>query len=368
VDASLLWNTWRTLQQYYIEPKALKEQSMLYGAVSGMVQGVGDPYTVFMTPKEDVDFRHSMEGQLEGIGAELSLKEGFVTVVAPLKGSPAEKAGIVPDDIIGEVDGLSIENLSLQEVVQKVRGPQGSKVILTIYHVGQEPREVTIIRDAIHVPSVESKILKTQTGSLGYVALNQFGDSTMQEATDALASFKKENIKGIIIDLRFNGGGYLEGAVELVSMFLKEGTVVTVERREQQPIVHEAYGAPIYPDMPLVVLINQGTASASEITAGALQDWKRATIVGMKSYGKGTVQEIVDLSGGASLRVTVAQWLTPKGKNLGKEGVTPDIIIDRTSEDARANKDPQLTAAERWLLEGKNMAKSSAKSSAGLVK
>lgn len=369
-DMSLLWETWRTLQKYYIQPNDLKTNNMVYGAVQGMVQGVGDPYTVFMTPTQDTDFKQSLDGKLEGIGAELADRNGMIVVVSPLKGSPAEKAGLLPNDVVVKVDGNTIEGQTLQQVVQKIRGTRGTKVKLLLYHEGQNPREVTIVRDAIHIPSVESKILKTQTGSLGYVALNQFGDTTIDEVRTALADFKKgkEPLKGLIIDLRYNGGGYLEGAVDLVSMFLKKGVIVSVQERSGAPAVHEAYGAPLYPDIPLVVLINEGTASASEITAGALQDWNRAKIIGVKSYGKGTVQEIIGLPGGASLRVTIAHWLTPKGKNLGKEGVMPDINVERTVEDAKAERDPQLTAAERWLLEKKDMSKMMSSSSSSSSK
>jgi carboxyl-terminal processing protease len=363
VDVSLLWDTWRALQQFYIEPSELKQQEMLYGAAQGLVKGVGDPYTVFMTPVEDQDFRDSLGGNLEGIGAELAEKDGLITVVAPLKGSPAEKSGIMPEDIIAEVNGESTEGWDLQQAVSKIRGPRGTQVKLLIYHAGRDPHEVTITRDAIRIPSVESKVLQTQTGAIGYVSLNQFGDNTMAEVREALTGFKEQPIKGIIVDLRFNGGGYLEGSVELVSMFLKKGTVVTVERRDEKPLVHEAYGSPIYPDIPLVILINQGTASTSEITAGALQDWGRATVVGMESYGKGTVQEIIDLPGGAGLRVTVARWLTPKGRNLAKEGVEPDIVIDRSVEDVQAGRDPQLEAAEMWVLEKKDVTKMGGSSS-----
>jgi carboxyl-terminal processing protease len=364
VDMSLLWRTWKLLLDNYVDPRKLQTQPMVYGAVEGLVRGVGDPYTVFMTPEEDTDFREGLAGNLEGIGAELSLDDGVVRIERPLKGSPAEKAGLLPRDIIGQVNGESIADLTLTEVVRRIRGPKGTSVRLLLGREGRsEPFEVTIVRQEIHVPSVESKTIGGANGTVGYIALNQFGDTSIDELRDELQTLKKQNLKGLILDLRGNGGGYLDGAVELVSMFLGEGNVVSVEHRKNPPEQHYVSGNPLWPDIPLVVLQNEGTASASEITAGALQDYGRATIVGRTSFGKGTVQEIISLGGGASLRVTVARWLTPKGKDLGKEGVHPDIDVELTPEDAQAKKDPQLDAATQWLLTGKKPASGAAGSS-----
>ena len=228
-------------------------------------------------------------------------------------------------------------------------------MLLTILRESEmNPKQLTIVRDDINIPSVESEVLKTQSGSLGYIALNQFGDNSVEEFKEALEAFQRTPVGGLIVDLRFNGGGYLEGAVDVASLFLPRGKIVSVQRRGTDLEHHYAYGRPLFPDKPLVVLINQGSASASEIVAGALQDHKRATIIGMKSFGKGTVQEVVDLPGGSSLRVTTARWLTPEGKNLGKEGVHPDIIVDRSAEDFEKERDPQLDAAKEWLLDGED--------------
>lgn len=350
VDLSLLWSVWRLLSRHYVSPEKLETRTMVYGAVSGLVSAIGDPYTLFMTPQDMKVFENALSGTLEGIGAQLDLKEGKVTVVAPLKGSPAEKAGLRTHDIIVSVDGKSLEGLGLEGVVSLIRGPKGTTVMLSVL---REPSPVpvllTVTRDAIHIPSVESKILVTSSGSLGYVALNQFGDDSVAELKKAILEFPEKDLKGVVLDLRFNGGGYLEGATDIVSMFLKSGTVVTVARRDTVPEVYRVNGSPILPDIPLVVLINGGSASASEITAGALQDSKRATIIGTQSFGKGTVQEIIELPGGSSLRVTTAHWLTPSGHDLGKKGVMPDIVVDRTVEQYEQAYDPQLLAAEAWL-------------------
>ncbi|MSR67633.1 S41 family peptidase [Candidatus Peribacteria bacterium] len=352
VDITLFWSVWRLLSKHYIEPEKLETKSMVFGAVSGMVSAIGDPYTLFMTPQDTKIFESALSGTLEGIGAQLDLKDRQVLVVAPIKGSPAEKAGLQPKDLIVSVDGKSVEGMALENVVSMIRGPKGTFVTLEVKRASTVAMiTITVVRDAIHIPSVESKVIATATGSIGYVALNQFGDDSVAELKKAISSFPKEGLKGVVLDLRFNGGGYLEGAVDLVSMFLEVGDVVTVEHRENEPEIHRVTGSSILPDMPLVVLINGGSASASEIAAGALQDHKRAKIIGTQSFGKGTVQEIIELPGGSSLRVTVAHWLTPAGQDLGKKGVTPDIVVDRTVEQYQSGYDPQLLAAEVWLTE-----------------
>lgn len=359
VDLALFWGVWRLLLKHYISPEELQTTPLLFGAIEGLVRAVGDPYTVFMTPSQNKDFHDSLEGKLQGIGAELTFRDGVIVVVAPLKGSPAAGAGILPEDIITHVDKQDIAGMSLQDVVQRIRGKKGTTVELTVVRPGTyDPLTFTIVREEIHIPSIETKTLETSTGSLAYIALNQFGDGSIEEFKGALQSFDGKDVRGLILDLRNNGGGYLEGAVELVSLFLRKGKVVSVERREiDEPEHHYVYGRPLVPDLALVVLINQGSASASEIVAGALQDHKRATVIGMKSFGKGTVQEVLDLPGGSSVRVTTARWLTPLGKNLGKEGVHPDIVVERTAADFEADRDPQLRAAEEWLLDHEDVTK-----------
>ncbi|MBU2213574.1 S41 family peptidase [Patescibacteria group bacterium] len=353
VDLSLLWGVWRMLLKHYIHEEQLNPPDMIYGAVGGLVRAVGDPYTTFMTPTENKQFTQSLQGVLEGIGAELTMRDGMVVVIAPLKGSPASKAGLEPEDIIVAVDEVDIEGETLHQVVQRIRGPKGSKVTLSIEREeAPDLIDITITRASISVPSVEYEIKETATGSIGYIQLNQFGEDSVKEVKNALKDLRDEDIQGLIIDVRFNGGGYLEGAVDMASMFLKEGKVVTVERRNGEPSNHYVSGRPSDPDIPLVVLINEGSASASEILAGALQDAGRATVIGKQSFGKGTVQEVFDLPGNASVRITVARWLTPSGRDLGKEGVIPDIDVDRTREQISDLEDPQLDAAMELLLEG----------------
>ncbi len=358
VNPAIMWGVWRLLQKNYITPERLKTQEMLYGAVGGLVAALGDPYTVFMTPSENDDFHESLQGKLEGIGAELTLREGDVIVVAPLKGSPASEAGLQPEDIIVKVNDKEVEGQTLAKVVEQIRGPKGTSVRLSILRSGEdELLDINIVRDEIKVPSVEFEVKKTATGSVGYIALNQFGDGSVDEVRRALESFEGEDIAALVFDVRYNGGGYLEGAVELSSFFLKDGKVVSVQRRSGDPVHHYVSGHVLEADLPVAVLVNEGSASASEIFAGALQDHKRATIIGKKSFGKGTVQEVFDLPGGSSIRITTAKWLTPNGRDLGSEGIIPDIDIDRTREDREKKRDPQLDAALEWLLDGEDVTK-----------
>lgn len=346
VDITLMWSVWRLLINHYIDPHKLQSTTLLYGAVQGLVAAVGDPYTSFMPPKEDKEFKESLDGTLEGIGAELTQKDGNVVVVAPLKGSPAETAGLMPDDMITMVDGVALKDISLADAVGKIRGPKGSTVKLTIERkTVTEPMEISIVRDAIKVPSTEFSIKEYKGNTIGYIALNRFGDTTTEEVRKEVTEFMKKKVNGVIFDVRFNGGGYLDKAVDLASIFMKQGKVVTVARRGGDDTNYYVTGKPIAGDVPLIVLINEGSASASEILAGALQDNKRATIIGKKSFGKGTVQEVFDLPGGTSVRITTARWLTPNGRDLGKEGVHPDIEVDRTKEQMQAKEDPQLDKA-----------------------
>jgi carboxyl-terminal processing protease len=353
LDLALLEGIWRLLEKHYIKPEKLEVQPMLFGAAIGMVNAVGDRYTTFMTPVKNTNFQQNLQGRLEGIGAELTMKEDKVVVVAPLKGSPAIRAGLRPDDIIAAVDGTDVTGENLAQVVKRIRGPRGTEVILTIVREGApEPFDIPIVRDVITVPSAEGEVKETASGSIGYISINQFGEATARELEAAQREFIDQELKGIILDVRFNGGGYLERAVEIVSMFLQQGKVVSVVRREGEPEHHYVNGRPLDDKTPMAVLINEGSASASEILAGALKDANRATIVGKQSFGKGTIQEIFELPGGSSIRITTARWLTPNGTDLSEAGILPDIDVERTQEQIQENMDPQLDAAMDWLLRG----------------
>ncbi|MCK5019763.1 MAG: S41 family peptidase, partial [Candidatus Peribacteraceae bacterium] len=333
-------------------------QPMLFGAAAGLVHAVGDPYTSFMTPNQNEDFHISLQGKLEGIGAQLTMRENMIVVIAPMKGSPAQDAGLLPEDIIVVVDDEDITGEDLNQVVNRIRGPRGTKVVLGVIRKGvDEIVSVSITRDEIKIPSTEYSVKDTASGSIGIITINQFGDSTTRDTEKALRSILKEDdLIGVILDVRFNGGGYLERAVEMVSLFVQQGEVVSVVRMGEEAERHFVNGRPLSTDIPLVILVNEGSASASEILAGALQDHDRAEIIGKKTFGKGTVQEIFELPGGSSLRITIAKWHTPNGRDLSKEGIDPDKEVERTMENINAGEDPQMEAAVDYFM-GKTMEK-----------
>lgn len=350
VNLAVFWDVWNILTKFYVDPHKLNSQEMVYGAVKGMVASLGDPYTVFMTPEENREFQDVLEGHLQGIGAELTLRDGMLMVVSPLKGSPAQAAGLQPEDVIYTIDGEDTSEMSLEQAVMKIRGEKGTSVKLGILRKSsKDPIELEIVRNDINVNSVEWKM----KGGIALIEINQFGDSTKEEFSKAVSAILTQNPKGVVLDLRFNGGGYLGSAVDILSEFVERDKVVTIKKRnsEEDETIYANDHARML-NLPLVVLINKGSASASEIVAGAIQDLDRGTLVGEESFGKGTVQEVQNLIGGASLRVTIAKWFTPKGQNINETGITPDVVVERTEEDYNADRDPQLEKALEILNKG----------------
>ncbi len=347
INMQIFWDAWNVLSSNYVDPHSLVTEDMIFGAIKGMVASVKDPYTSFMTPKENREFQESMQGHLEGIGAELTLKNGMITVISPLRNSPAQKAGLQPEDIIYEVDGTTTEDMTLEQAVMKIRGEKGSVVILTVLRRDySEPLKIRITRDMININSIDWNI----EGDIAIIEINQFGDTTKQEFSKAISEILLQRPKGVVLDLRYNGGGYLDGAIDITSEFLEKEKVVTIKKRnpEEDEIIY-VNGQARMANLPLVILINKGSASASEIVAGAIQDNNRGTIIGVESFGKGTVQSVENLIGGSSLRVTIAKWFTPNDQNINESGITPDIIVERTIEDIEAGKDPQLKRAIEYL-------------------
>ena len=347
VNMEVFWDTWNILSANYVDPHSLVTEEMMYGAIKGMVASIHDPYTNFMTPKENKEFRESLQGHLQGIGAELTLKNGMLTVISPLKGSPAQKAGIQPEDIIYMINGETTDDLILEQAVLKIRGEKGTAVNLTIIRKGyREPIEMTIIRDDINVNSIDWEM----NGDIAIIEINQFGDTTNNEFSKAISAILAKRPKGVVLDLRYNGGGYLDGAIDIVSEFLEKEKVVTIKKRnpEEDEMIY-VNGQARMINIPLAVLINKGSASASEIVAGAIQDHNRGIVIGENSFGKGTVQTVENLIGGSSLRVTIAKWFTPNDQNINETGITPDIVIERTTEDFDHNRDPQMTKALEYL-------------------
>ena len=343
VNMQLFWDTWNILSGRYVDPHILDSQKMIFGAIKGMVDALEDPYTIFMTPKENKDFQDVLSGTLEGIGAELTIRNGMLTIISPLKGSPAKKAGLQPEDVIYAVDGELVGEMTFEEAVLRIRGEKGTQVTLTILRQGeQEPIDITITRDTINIESVTWEM----KNGIAIIEINQFGTNTRWEFSKIINEILNSRPKGIILDLRYNGGGYLDGAIDIVSEFIEKGKVVTIKKRnpEEDEVIY-VNGQARMANQPLVVLINKGSASASEIVAGAIQDHERGTVIGVNSFGKGTVQEVENLIGGSSLRLTVAKWFTPDDINISETGITPDVIVELDADDLENGDDPQLQAA-----------------------
>lgn len=312
------------------------------GLKKGLVAASGDPYTEYMPVSEAKEFSEQLSGSFEGIGAELGKDKDAVIIVAPIAETPAAKAGLRPKDIIAKINGKNAIGLSIDEARTKIRGPKGSVVTLSIIRENKE-LELKITRDTITIASVETKTLD---GNVGYIKISRFGDDTYGLAKKAADTFAAQKVSGVILDLRGNPGGYLESAVNVSGLWLPEGKTVLQEKRGGAVIkTFTARGNTVLGNVQTVVLIDEGSASASEITAGALRDNGVATLLGVKSFGKGSVQEPQELQDGSLLKVTVARWFTPKGKNIDKEGITPDQTVERSVADFDAGRDPQLDAA-----------------------
>ncbi len=319
----------------------LDVNKLMDGLKQGLVAASGDPYTEYMSASEAKEFEEQLSGTFEGIGAELGKDKDAVIVVAPLADTPAQKAGLKPKDIIAEIDGKDALGMSVDAAKSKIRGAAGTKVDLTIIR-GSDKLKFTITRDTINVASVEHKILP---GNIGSITVSRFSDDTTALVRKAANEFKDAGVKGVILDLRGNPGGYLDAAVGVSSVWLNNRKVVD-ERRDGVVVkTYQSRGTPTLLGMPTVVLINEGSASASEIVAGALSDNKAATLLGTKSFGKGSVQQPQELIDGGLLKVTIARWFTPNGRNIDKEGIKPDQAVELTEADYKASKDPQLEAA-----------------------
>lgn len=347
IDFDLFWNVWDTLKKEYVDQNKLNEKEMFYGAIKGMVASVGDPYTVFMDPKLADRFASDLAGTFDGIGAEIAIKNDILIIVAPLAGSPAEKSGLKAGDKIYAIYGTSTAGISVEEAVSKIRGPKGTSVTLTIFREGWEkPKDIIVVRDKIVVKSI-----KTEMRQDGIFVINiaNFNDDTAGLFNKAVNEAIKNNPKGIILDLRNNPGGYLETAIDVASAWVEDGIVVTEKFSDDNKNEFLARGRARLKDFKTVVLVNQGSASASEIVAGALKDTGRATLVGMKTYGKGSVQTLDEFSDGSTIKITVAKWFTPNGYNINEQGINPDVEVDLKQEDYDQNKDPQLDKAVEIL-------------------
>lgn len=354
LDYDLFWNTWSKLEEKYVDKKKLAPDAMFYGAIKGMVSSLDDPYTMFLTPEENRLAKDDLGGKFEGIGAQLGLKNGQIVIIAPLANSPAEKAGVKAGDVIKKVDGLDTINWTLYEAVSKIRGKDGTEVELIIERNGAE-KTFTIVRREIIVSSVEVSYEK----NVAILKLARFGDDTIDEWNKAVGEIAKKfhdkTVAGMILDLRDNPGGYLDGSVYIASEFLTQNTlVVTQEQSDNTSIRYTAERTGRLVEVPLVILVNKGSASASEIVAGALRDNKRAKLVGENTFGKGSIQEALDLPRGAGLHVTIAKWILPKGDWINSKGVKPDVEVslpDDPDNTITRKTDLQLEKALELVVE-----------------
>ncbi|MFQ5612307.1 MAG: S41 family peptidase [Anaerolineae bacterium] len=348
-EFGVFWEAWNFIEQeFYGEIPT--DQTRVYGAVRGMVNSFGDENTAFIDPTRAAIMQEDVSGAFEGIGASVRLDDsGRLVIAEPFIGRPAAKAGLQRGDIVLEVDGQSLQGYSLYEAVLLIRGPAGSTVTLLIFRTGiDEPFEVDIIRERIEIEIVESRLLE---GNIGYAHLSDFSHGASGKLKTAYDELIDQGAETLILDLRNNPGGLLSESVAVSSLFL-DGENVLIERlKSDQEKIYQARGPQVDTDIPLVVLINRGSASASEIVAGALKEHHRAILLGEQSFGKGTVQLPHTLSDGSEIRVTIAEWLTPNGNQIHKEGIVPDIIVDFTQEDFVEGRDPQLERAIEYIQE-----------------
>lgn len=376
LDLSTMWVVMDKLQTQYYDKTKIDPQKMLNGAITGLVGSLDDPYTMYLPPQQNTQFKQTLAGQFEGIGAELGMKDKQIIVVAPLEGSPAQKAGIRAGDSIVKVDDAPTFGWTLNQAIEKIRGPKGTKVLLSVLHKdASQLKNISVARDTISVKSVflwtkkikdidevNQKVFSKDVLSkeVAYIRLSQFGDSTNQEWLTlanklGLAVLKNPNIKGLILDLRNNPGGYLADATFVSSEFLPRGkTVVTQDDGAGNKLDLKVEKQGILQNIPLVVLINKGSASASEILSGAMRDYNRALIVGETSFGKGTIQTAEDLGGGAGLHITIAKWLTPNGTWVHQKGLTPDVAVE--ADNKNLSRDAQLEKAIQTLLSNQSVA------------
>jgi len=351
IDFAPFWKAWNILDEKYVPTGSstdnITDQDKVWGAIAGLASSLGDPHTMFFPPEESKSFSEEISGNFSGIGAELSSKDGNIVVVSPLKGSPAEKAGLKPEDIIVAIDGKNSIGMSVDEAISKIRGEIGTIVTLSVSREKEKDiLDIKIKRDNIEVPIIDTKHLPKDGAFL--ISLYSFTGNSESNFKDALKEFAATKERNLIIDLRNNPGGYLESAVDIASWFLPEGAIVVTEDFGQgNKIEYRSKGYNLFKKdtYKVTVLLNEGSASASEILAGALREHGVAKIVGTRSFGKGSVQELVDITSDTSLKVTVARWLTPKGNSISGSGLTPDYVVEFTEEDVKNKKDVQLEKA-----------------------
>lgn len=359
VDLTEFWRVWDLMDEKFVTASGtpLSDTEKIEGAIAGLVKRYEDPYTVYLPPTEAAAFDEEISGNFSGVGMEVGMRDEVITVIAPLPDTPAFKAGIQTGDKIIEIDGVTTEDMSVDEAVKLIRGEKGTTVKLRIYREGvMEPFEVAVVRDTITIPTIKTE----QRGDVFVIALYSFNALAEMKMQEALREYTQSGADKLVLDLRGNPGGYLQSAVAIASYFLPAGEVVVREQfgAGEDEQVYRSQGKTLkqYAPKEMVVLVNGGSASASEILAGALKEQGVATLIGETTFGKGSVQELVELPSGSSLKVTIARWLTPNGTSISEAGLVPDVVIARTPEQVLAGEDPQLDAALRWLAGDKSIA------------
>ncbi len=354
VDFGPFWETWQILGERFVpatttDPKT--DQDKVWGAIEGLAASLGDPYTVFLPPVENEIFESDVRGNFEGVGMEIALRDGVLTVVSPLKGTPAYKAGIKSGDKIVKIGDTSTYNISVDESVVLIRGKKGTPVVFTIVREGvDEPMEITVLRDVIDIPTIDTEM---RSDGVFVISLYNFSSVSPELFRKALREFIDARTDKLILDLRGNPGGYLEASISMASWFLPSGKVVVREDfgGKQEEVIYRSSGYDIFNSkLKFVILIDGGSASASEILAGALREHNIAKLVGTKTFGKGSVQQLIPITPETSLKVTIAHWLTPNGKSISQSGIEPDVKVTITPEDVKAGKDPQKDKAVELLL------------------
>ncbi len=350
VDLSSFWKVWNSIDEKYPDAATVTDEQRMYGAISGLVDSLEDPYSVFFEPDEAKSFEEDIAGSFTGIGMEVGLKDKILTVIAPLKDTPAYRAGIKSGDRVLKIDGTSTEGMGVEKAVKLIRGEKGTPVTLTIFHEGDKNSvDIKIIRDTINIPTLDTEL---RSDGIFVIKLYSFTANASNLFKDAMIEFKNAKTDKLVLDLRGNPGGYLSAAVNVASWFLPNGEIVVNEDygNDDEPKIFRSKGlATIGDNLKFIILIDKGSASASEIVAGALQDHERAVLVGTQSYGKGSVQEVVDVTSDTLLKITVAKWLTPDGNSISEKGLTPDYVVEFTKEDAEAKRDPQMDKAVELL-------------------
>jgi len=345
INPNLFWQVWSMIEEKYVD-RPVDEKQLFYGALDGLVGSLDDPYSLFLDPDMTSQFNKELSGSFEGIGAEIGIKKNQLTIIAPLTDSPAKKAGLKSGDKILEIDGQDTGDMSLDLAVSLIRGRKGTEVTLKILSVGsQESKEVVIKRDEIKIKSVSWEM---KDENIAYINISHFNRNTSSSFVGVVNEIVLRDSNDIILDLRGNPGGYLDVAIDIASHFI-EDSVIVIEDFGNKQKEYKSKGEAKFKDYNIVVLVDSGSASASEIVAGALQDYGKATIVGEQTFGKGSVQDFQEFSDGSSLKLTVAKWLTPNGRLIDEEGITPDIIIELTLEDYDNDSDPQLDKALELL-------------------